>query len=690
MSSVSPSLPTSSDHHNNGASIINNDSPLNQKRRRRQQHQNETSSCDNFLTSKLLLRIVGGLLFLSVLSSLYLGSYYHVQHQDYTTTKQNKNDFIRKGDKAKATTSSTITKSDGGDSTTKIITDTENADNNNIDSSAIHEIDADNNYAMESSNTIHETDVFKSVIERVKWTEEQCNNVPEHHVDTLTKSLEKATDLPPLPEGGVAVALERWLDDSPSKKNQPTDKTTTNSDDNDHVYPTCYLPPPKSCNVSTYTLVIMSHTTERLEAFMDPLQTMVNTWPGLTEIIIVWNSPRTTLTSVDDTKQQQLAAKLLSWDADPDHPLRIFFSLEEGLANNLLNRYHPKIQPKNEAVFYFDDDGPFFQKEAMVDSGLEMWKRNSNVQVGAFPRNIRYLSKRMKEAGKKGLMESIDIITNNVHGDSGATYPPFTPFCRNVTGDHVEYNYFTFPDYNAHMLLPSGSILHRNYLCFIWHPAFEELRTWVVHHKTMPDDMTVSTLVSHLSGRAPRTVPQKISTFHSGRRLTEDYSEYYSDISASDAPISNQHHRRLLWRNPNWAKWREEAINSILNYFGAIHPGTVGWCAGTKYSQDHHKHHYECKPAVPSLNMLPWLNEGGVGYDHCPPNERVTNIVKETERQMHITKEEEEQVSFCPDCKYKNFISCSDRAKYLVEKYNNNPFEAKINAIKDDENCRKK
>ncbi|KAK1736616.1 hypothetical protein QTG54_012638 [Skeletonema marinoi] len=138
----------------------------------------------------------------------------------------------------------------------------------------------------------------------------------------------------------------------------------------------------------------------------------------------------------------------------------------------------------------------------MVDSGLEMWKRNSNVQVGAFPRNIRYLSKRMKEAGKKGLMDSIDIVTNNVHGDSG---------------DHVEYNYFTFPDYNAHMLLPSGSILHRNFLCFIWHPAFEELRTWVVHHKTMPDDMTVSTLVSHLSGRAPRTVPQKINSFNSGR-----------------------------------------------------------------------------------------------------------------------------------------------------------------------------
>ncbi|KAK1736615.1 hypothetical protein QTG54_012637 [Skeletonema marinoi] len=105
--------------------------------------------------------------------------------------------------------------------------------------------------------------VFESIIERVKWTEEQCNSVPEHHVDTLTTSLKKATDLPPLPEGGVAAALKKWMDS----------EHDNNNDNDDNVYPTCYLPPPKSCDVTSYTLVIMSHTTERLEAFMDPLRT---------------------------------------------------------------------------------------------------------------------------------------------------------------------------------------------------------------------------------------------------------------------------------------------------------------------------------------------------------------------------------------------------------------------------------
>ncbi|KAL7453048.1 hypothetical protein ACHAWC_004735 [Mediolabrus comicus] len=623
----------------------------------------DINSC---LTSRLLLRVVGTLLFVCVVMSLYIGNYYHyLNHQNGTSTAtaklRSKDHFYR----------------DGAD----------NNDNTDKANETINTIDEMTDYA--STGSIHEKDVFESIIKRVKWTEEQCNNVPDHHVKTLTKTLKKATDLSPLPEGGVVVALEQWMKGNRSAEEE------NNSNNGDYNYPTCYLPPPKSCDVTTFTLVIMSHTTERLEAFMSPLADMVDSWPGLTEIIIVWNSPRTTLTtSVSNEKEKQLATKLLSWDTDPNHPLRIFFSLEEGLNNNLLNRYHPKIQPKNQAVMYFDDDGPFFSKEAMVDGGLEMWRRNSNVQVGAFPRNVRFLSNRMKELGTKGLQQSIDIIANNAHSDSDTTYPPFTPFCRNATGDHVEYNFFSFPDFNAHILLPSGSILHRNYLCFIWHPAFEELRDWVVHHKTMPDDMTVSTLVSHLSGRAPRSFPREISTVSIGARRLSDLSPIEEETDdayqVNHAPIPNQSHRRLLWKKKGWSDMREEAINSIIGYFGSVHPGTVGWCAGTKHAQDHHKHHVECRPEKPSLRLLPWLNEGGVGYDHCPPNERVVNTIKEGEKQMKKVLEEDNLTSFCGECRYKNAVTCRDRMQYLIDKYKNSPLEAKMNTIKEDSNCKKK
>ena len=133
----------------------------------------------------------------------------------------------------------------------------------------------------------------------------------------------------------------------------------------------------------------------------------------------------------------------------------------------------------------------------------------------------------------------------------------------------------------------------------------------------------------------------------------------------------------------------EEAINSIIGYFGSVHPGTVGWCAGTKYSQDHHKHHVECRPEKPSLSMLPWLNEGGVGYDHCPPNERVINTIKEAEKQMQKVMEEDKSTSFCGECKYRNFSTCKERAQYLIDKYKTDPLEAKQSTINEDKNCKK-
>lgn len=544
----------------------------------------------------------------------------------------------------------------------------------------------------------HERAVFESIIKRAKWTADECDSIPSDQKNTVTKEIKVATDLPMLPEGGVAPALESWLNENPP---------SSNSD-----YPTCYLPPQKSCDVTTYTLIIMSHTTERLQTFMDPLSEMVDSWPGLTEIIIVWNSPRETITNAINNKSgkkvdiaaKSYATKLLQWDEDASHPLRVFFSLENGLANNLLNRYHPKLKPKNEAVMYFDDDGPFWSKEAMVFGGFELWKRNSNVQVGGFPRNVRFLSDRMKDLQKVNLQKSIDIVADDVDGYSGVSHPPFTPMCRGVTGDHVEYNYFSFPDFAGHVLLPSGTFLHRNFLCFIWHPAFDELRQWVVTHKTMPDDMTVSTLISHLSGKAPRTFPSEIST-SVGRRLSEidtlhadilSQKENHLDDNPLQSPQPDHSHRRLLWKQKGWGDMREEAVNSIIGYFGSVHPGAVGWCASTPYMKPNSRGPpFVCHPGKPTLNLLPWLNEGGTGSMQCPLN---SDILKQAailakEAAILAKKREEEEKTlyegFCQKCPYqgKKDITCRERMQYLIDTYDNSPSEAKSNVIKVDPDC---
>jgi hypothetical protein len=63
---------------------------------------------------------------------------------------------------------------------------------------------------------------------------------------------------------------------------------------------------------------------------------------------------------------------------------------------------------------------------------------------------------------------------------------------------------------------------------------------------------------------------------------------------------------------------REEAINSIVGYFGSIHPGTVGWCAGTDYMKPNKRGvPFVCRPEKPSLDLIPWLNKGGIGNSIC-------------------------------------------------------------------------
>mmetsp|Transcript_16144 Transcript_16144/g.30432 ORF Transcript_16144/g.30432 Transcript_16144/m.30432 type:complete len:648 (+) Transcript_16144:142-2085(+) len=611
-----------------------------------------------------MLVIIGILVVCSMLLSLSIGHYHHNQYADQilsmtsSSSLQSKlRDFLE--DETNGKSRGKKTKNDKSRETKREI--------------------------MDSNND--ERSIFESIIKRVKWTEEQCNSTPRNQRDSVKKALKVATDLPMLPEGGVAPALEKWL-----KENPPS--SSTNND-----YPTCYLPPPKSCNVTTYTLVIMSHTTERLQTFMDPLVPMVDSWPGLTEIIIVWNSPREKLAEVGkiaDGNQRKYATQLLQWDEDASHPLRIFFSLDNGLANNLLNRYHPKLKPKNEAVMYFDDDGPFWSRDAMVYGGLELWKRNSNVQVGAFPRNVRFLSDRMKRLEKTNLQQSIDIVVKDVDSYSGESHATFTPVCRNVTRDHVEYNFFTFPDFAGHVLLPSGTFLHRNFLCFIWHPAFEELRQWVITHKTMPDDMTVSTLISHLSERAPRTFPREVATAKKRRLSSEDaiddhivlHNERFFDHGLLQSPEPDQSHRRLLWKQKNWGGMREEAINSILGYFGSIHPGTVGWCAGTPYMKNNNRGvPFVCHPEKPTLDILPWLTEGGIGSTQCPFDPDIID------QSLVLAKEEDptfEFDDFCGECPFKDMgITCQKRMQYLIDKYSNAPLEAKNAVIKEDSGCEK-
>lgn len=464
-----------------------------------------------------------------------------------------------------------------------------------------------------------EKNVLTKVMERSSDVAQHCNDLPEHHQgEPAPKDFD--TGVPPLPENGIRFAIKAWLDSQADESMERNE------------YPLCYLPPSKSCHVEQYTVILMSHTVtddKRLRKMISGISDIA-TFPETAEIILIWNSEK----SVLQTCEKENCKLLVEWDADPNHPLRIFYSLENGLQNNLLNRYHPSIQPKSEALVFFDDDGPFFSGEAMR-AGFALWKFNSDVQIGSMARNIRFPSKRMDNLQNEASDLASELYNKNawqthIHPydienvsrkmkdfsleDPG--YPKFTPICHNQSGDVVEYNYFVFPNSKAHMSLPSGSILHRNYLCFIWHPVFDELRRFILDHPTHPDDMTISTLVSHLSGKPLRTFPRYIKETEHRKLSALDSEEGESD----ELPYANQGRRRLLWQQKDWGNMREEAINSIVGYFGSINPGSVGWCVGTEHQKKatgRGNMRFNCEPEFPSLDMIPWLNEGGLGYDQC-------------------------------------------------------------------------
>ena len=486
--------------------------------------------------------------------------------------------------------------------------------------------DNTNKKQLDESSYRHETNVFKKMLERSSSDAEICSNL---HPDHLGEPKEKDFDtgVPPLPENGIHEVLKAWLD---------------GANDNRGDYPMCELPPKKSCDVSQYSLILMSHTVDdnkRLGKLKNGIKDFAQR-KETAEIILVWNSEKEVLIN-SDKKDAKL---LVEWNNDESHPLRIFFSLENGLENNLLNRYHPMLQPKQPAIMYFDDDGPFYE-EGPMHAGFSLWKYNSDVQIGSLTRNIRYPSQRMNDLQNV----AIDLAANHYRNNSWQThvhpydtkavnqamteanesepgYPPFTPLCRDETGDNVEYNYFVFPNYKAHMSLPSGSLLHRNYLCFVWHPLFSEIRQFILDHPTHPDDMTISTLVSHLSGKPMRTFPRQFQ--RKKRRLGEDVE--LGDIQEEDSYVISaqreevnvdQKRRKLLWQQKDWGNMREEAINSILGYFGSINPGSVGWCAGTEYekpAKGKGNMRFNCEPEFPEPHMIPWLQPGGLGYDECP------------------------------------------------------------------------
>mmetsp|Transcript_1078 Transcript_1078/g.2307 ORF Transcript_1078/g.2307 Transcript_1078/m.2307 type:complete len:498 (+) Transcript_1078:207-1700(+) len=403
---------------------------------------------------------------------------------------------------------------------------------------------------------------FETVINRTRDFQEHCTSIGLP-TDNKKEPLMINNHSAHLPQFGFLDAFSNYQDTDPYEI------------DNKYPYK-CELPPETECGETQFTVIFMAYNPDRLQKLLRQIKKMLTDDDFskiLAEVVIVWNGVR----HVDETS---LGAELV--ELGKTLPLRISYPLKAGFPNDLMNRYHPRLEVKTKAIMYYDDDGPFYSYQATL-GGFELWKRNSNAQIGAMARKL--------DLGPRQAEESNGI----------SKLPNDRFFVSQCPSDTLNYNYFTFTNFDARMVLPSGSFLHSNYLCFLWHPIFEDIRKYIRQHPVNPDDGTVSMLVSQLAGRAPKVYPRRINPAEKRRRLMDGINW--------DAP--GAHDKKM-----NWGALRTDVANSLARYFGSVNSGSLGWCYGTEY-QTKNKKENNCNPEMAKVGMLPWMNEDHTAGDVC-------------------------------------------------------------------------
>ena len=187
-----------------------------------------------------------------------------------------------------------------------------------------------------SVGDVSEEAAFSNILERVKRSKATCHKIEESNNGNKDLRVRTAsTDVDFLPEFGVSDAVEKAM----NNKSVPS-------------WGQCKLPPTKSCELDKVSVILMAYNEEGLKNIVTSLSCCTDStlYPRriIDELILVWNGPdRESLESTRPGKA--LKNKIESGQL----PMRFFISTEHGLENNLLNRYHPLVNPRNEAVLFF-------------------------------------------------------------------------------------------------------------------------------------------------------------------------------------------------------------------------------------------------------------------------------------------------------------------------------------------------
>jgi hypothetical protein len=249
---------------------------------------------------------------------------------------------------------------------------------------------------------------FQGLIDRAIEMQQHCQQINTDHQLDLKQNNHTAH----LGQFGILKAIEAY-------KANPT------------PYPyTCQVPPENECGETQFTVIFMAYNPDRLQKLYNQILKMLTDGEFsklVREVIVVWNGER----HVEETK---LGKSML--DLGGELPFRISYPLKAGFPNDLMNRYHPRLEVKTKAIMYYDDDGPFYSYKATL-GGFELWKRNSNAQVGAMARKLDLCKRQAIEKAERA---------------SGGSSEASRFFISQCPADELQYNYFEMANYGANMV----------------------------------------------------------------------------------------------------------------------------------------------------------------------------------------------------------------------------------------------
>jgi len=433
---------------------------------------------------------------------------------------------------------------------------------------------------------IPEHAAFQKMLERILEKRRKCERI-EPRTNLRATSRQATTEQPSLAPFGIISSLERY---------QYPNATMTVGDTNQ-----CYLPPKTSCHLKNYTVYINAHRPEAVSS-ADPryaqkryrsifvLALRALSLTSCSEVIIDLDCAKESL-----EWEKSYGSRLLMWHSDPNHPVTILFKQEDVGGSDMYGtskRYHnPRLSDlRNDAIFYVPPTGQDMEfSSGGIEAGFQLWRRYSDTLVFADT----------TKTGDKAAMVR-------------KSWQPSTADCPGSGSNGIGNAFHAWSN-----VYSSPFFLHKKYSCFIFHDVFSDLQRMTYHaskgeeQNIEPTTVFMQSIVTHLSGTEPRIFPpllhrKKDQTATSGQ-IMEAVDEVMKKAGARRRRLSTDAGKPL---SPS----PMSMSIAVSDYFGGDIGTPVDWCKtgpGTRCG-------YLSDASLITLNMLPWMNEGGEDFDTCP------------------------------------------------------------------------